>query len=176
MFYQQTWDLHSHYPLSYPLFLRFPSLLSIFIYSSNKFSVMATAFIQFARRNWAIFNHPHPAKTSDALRIGLLGASNIAWVENPDIPEHFWADLIRQTTGNYCACEITSRGYYCCSRCARREEGPGICEEAWHTDCSQIISRSTQRCQNLNLNLIWIPPRGVIRILNQIHKSRHVIT
>jgi hypothetical protein len=39
---------------------------------------MATAFKQFACRNWAIFNHLHLAKTPDGLKIGLLGASNIA--------------------------------------------------------------------------------------------------
>jgi hypothetical protein len=56
---------------------------------------MATAFKQFACRNWATFNHLHLAKTSDALKIGLLGASNIAWVQEHNTGTNFeltWGD------------------------------------------------------------------------------------
>ncbi|RDW85633.1 hypothetical protein BP5796_03958 [Coleophoma crateriformis] len=36
------------------------------------------SFLQLAHRNWQIAHPPQPAKTSNALRVGLLGASNIA--------------------------------------------------------------------------------------------------
>lgn len=37
------------------------------------------SIIGLLRRNYTVFNPPTPAKSQDALRIGLLGASNIAY-------------------------------------------------------------------------------------------------
>ena len=43
------------------------------------------SFVQWAQRNWRSFHPVEKTKTPDALRLGLIGASTIAYVEAYDI-------------------------------------------------------------------------------------------
>lgn len=47
----------------------------------NPFSVIMISFAQWAHRNWRSFRPVESAKSSNAVRIGLIGASKIAYAE-----------------------------------------------------------------------------------------------
>ena len=101
-------------------------------------STMAS-IIGFVSRIWNMYYPPQPAKKDGAIRIGLLGASNIAWVTRQS-SEGFQLTLA-QTDSCHPAREITPRSACCCGCCPRRQEGRSICAETRGPDCPQIVSR-----------------------------------